>query len=86
MHIWKPHLFQQVVCARSRRVCHTVQLILRLFLWMQVCEWTEFPRMMSGIWSLMCDISISIQKQNFKQTRGNPVVQQSIRKESELAV
>ena len=33
------HLFPQVGCAKSKHRCLTVQLNLKLFLWMLVCEW-----------------------------------------------
>ena len=36
------------------------------------CEWTEFPRLISGIWSLMCYIQVQIGNINSSMVRGNP--------------
>ena len=51
------HTFVPTSCMCKKQTCVSHSSTeSELFLWMQVCEWTEFPRMMSGIWSLMCDI------------------------------
>ena len=52
MHFRKPnkHLCQQVGCARTRLLSHTVQQKLRLFLVTQVYAWMEFLFLIFGIW------------------------------------
>ena len=50
------------LCRRSWS--HTVQRNLRLFLLMQVCEWTEVPRLISGFWSLMCYKQVQLGNRN----------------------
>ena len=58
------HVSQKVGCARHKHVSHTAQRNQRLFLSMQVCEWTEFPRLICGIWSLMCYIQVQMGNRN----------------------
>ena len=43
-------LFQSVGCVRNKLQFHTVLLKLKSFLLMQVYAWTEFPRLICGIW------------------------------------
>ena len=60
-HLEVTHLFQQVGCARSRRVCHTAQPKLKLFLSMQDCGWTEFQRLIFGTCQFKYYIQIQIE-------------------------
>ena len=53
-------LFQWGGCARNRLVCHTFQRNLGKFLWMQVCAWTQFPRLISGVWWLLWCIQTQV--------------------------
>ena len=61
------HLFQKVGCARSRHLCHTAQPKRKLFLSMQECEWTEFPR---SIWDLVIEVLHSDSNQKTKARAG----------------
>ena len=47
-------LFWEAGCVRIRRQFHTVQRNLRLFLLMQVYEWTVFPAL--DLWDLVIDV------------------------------
>ena len=58
--------FPHVGCARNELLFRTIQRNLRLFLSMQVYEWTEFPLFIFGIWFLKCCILLPTKLRNPK--------------------
>ena len=54
MHFRKPYVCSHKLDVQEANFCFTTLQNLRLFLWMQVYAWKEFPLLISGFGSLKC--------------------------------
>ena len=70
--VFGTHTFVPIIwmCKKQTCVSHS-STESEIFLWLQVYEWTEFPRLISGIW-LLCCIQTQVKNRNFKQARSDP--------------